>query len=398
MSRPVLHFLEKTIAGQKLVAVALFLQSRNQRSNLIERTMKSIQIFDVSHVNSNKSYARNFGIVLNLVLKEANLSKEDFRGNTALFIESADLDEDKNKKYSKRKVMENEGKNTPFMSMFSAGGNMYKETSKLAFASLLSEIGSTFSLIKLNVDSKSTPDVRLTMLAKMREYAEQFEENKAPEEKRPVFTFDNEKAHSILEQRYNKYSYVIDIHTDGSARIENGIHMSTFGVNILKRDLDQEIYHNFKRICGFEKMKGDSSYAELKAVEVALNEINENHEEFAINDVLLRFYIDNEQVIKAIQSGKLWNTTSQKTIDSYNKIKSYQKKFRVSFVKVNSKENKGNKIAHLLARDAYETCKNEENFIKTINTFSDFEAKLDNNFYREKAKQRYKNLLNELSE
>jgi len=373
------NVMQKTMNGKNLLAIALYNYSRMPESSVID---KSIISSIVVEVKESQTPLENTvcSTLKDLLEKSLNEKKLFFSPKLITFT---DLDIIYSSK--KRAVYNN-----------SYLPKMFDETKmKSEFLNLLN--GEKKSLSSVAIRRAVTIDYALKgeMNQIIREFAEQEGISKVaePVKPAPVLTIE-QRLPTYLQVNYNE---VMDIHTDGRVKEEAGHTVVSFGINLLKRDLKEGIYHNFKRIAGYECVKEDSNYAELKAVEMAIQEIQKNHSEFMNKETLFRFYIDNESVIKAIQIKKLWKNASERTYSIFKNMIDFLNEQNVSVIKVSSKENKGNKIAHMLAKKAVEMNKENASTVKVMDIFQDFTLKMENNFYNNRAKENYELLEKQLA-
>lgn len=283
------------------------------------------------------------------------------------------------------------------------GNKKYKEIiTKLDFLDKINCRPEKLKRIDLIGSAIIDQNMKFDLITFMRDFVEQKTEKTTTEQTKLL---DNqvEEVKLPIQQKFlnkknaiKKYKKVIDIHTDGSVKFFKGQPIISFGGNIIKRTVEDSIFYNFKRICGFEFLKEDSQYAELKAVEESLSEIIENHSKEIDSETLIKIYIDNEQVVDVLKSGFMWRNASEKAMQSFYKVKGFQKKYHISFTKVSSKKNKGNMIAHNLAKKAYKiaTGSKEHKFVE--NPSPEFKEKLKNQYFLKRAQENYSLLINNL--
>lgn len=412
-------FCAKVIEAKKLIGLAIYLESNEGEFKNKKRELKTFDALDVTEITDHVVFENTMYKFVNSVVKKVELSL--FEGGVPLFEGESSLLEEANKignialvstcennfdmpieallskKKKKKKKKTKEDKVVSSKEFFS--GEMYYPY--LKSVGFLKQINFNKDFIK-RVDYQykiASFDIKVEMLSLLRDFKEKNESlnevvvEPLPEVINPVLTLGFNKPNSI-----SKYDNVIDIQTDGSVRMHNGEHIIAFGGNFVKRELGKNIFYNFKRMCGFERLKENSQYAELKAVEAALIELEESHKDELISqNTLVKVYIDNIQVVDVLKSGFMWNNATSEALAAFYSVKKFQSKYAISFTKVSSKANKGNNIAHNLAKKAYRIAV-DKNKNKAVEDYSvEFMSKIKNHYYLKRANDNYNLLVNNLN-
>lgn len=374
----VINIHEKEMEGRNLLGVALYNYDRATTSNFIEKNSIYQEVIDLT--GSEKTFQSN------LIESIANLLKNALTENkleilprviTVMNVDCLSSDRKNRKK-----------KKSHFLDMFEEG------RLKSAYVKELKNHEIALSAVLFSKLANIEYKIKGEIAQAMRDFINENKKDIAlPEVEVPVLGFEQRLPTYLKED----YTDVVDIHTDGRVKATEKNTTVSFGVNILKRDLEESIYHNFKRIAGYEIMKEDSNFAELKAVETAMLELGKNNKELLNEKTLFRFYVDNECVIKSLQIKKLWRNASVRSHEIFKNILNFMSENNVSVIKVSSKMNKGNKIAHMLAKKAVEMNANSPEKVKVLNPFEDFTLKMQNDFYHHRAKENYQILQNELT-
>lgn len=368
-----MYVTNKMIDKKNILATAIYFEEKKETTR-----NKKFQTIDAIDITELQEIAQIEDVLLNFLRNQLN--KVDFN-------------------FSEEETYGNIG----FISFCEHGNKKYKKIiTKLDFLDKINCRPEKLKRIDLIDSTIIDQNMKFDLINFMRDFVEQKTKKTTTEQSKLLDNLVEEVKLPIQQNFLNKknaikkYKKVIDIHTDGSVKFFKGQPIISFGGNIIKRTVEDSIFYNFKRICGFEFLKEDSQYAELKAVEESLTEIIENHSKEIDSETLIKIYIDNEQVVDVLKSGFMWRNASEKAMQSFYKVKGFQKKYHISFTKVSSKKNKGNMIAHNLAKKAYKiaTGSKEHKFVE--NPSPEFKEKLKNQYFLKRAQENYSLLINNL--